>query len=652
MKRNELILVVVILLLGTALRVHRAYGPPLWVDEAESTINALTILDHGVPVDTYMGLPIFENVLIREWPGHEELAFKDVSYSDRGLAIYHGWLPLYSIATACWFADITPDAPPATLRVQHEESTYRVRSFVPRIPAILSSVIFLVMLFAFARTMLGPEAGIPVLVTGAFLDRMVYFSIQARYYSLTLLFSVLCAYAIWNVANHRRWRDHVLLGVAFVLLFHTHTISFLILSGAGTLMLPWIVREPRDVARLTTASVIVLSGTLPWLFLTGFLDSTAGIPRAWTQVAPMFALSYPSTKKAFLIPAALGLGWLITAEIFDKRLPARLVTPFTEKTLAFYFLAGWAAISYSAFTLLIPAASYFPVRVTLVVALPGILLTVAVATAAARVVSKTHAALVATAILIVLMVGSNRITIRGVEAGEGRFLMYDLIRVLRDIEFRPGTKLYASPNNHLLLTYYAGLPVQSVAPIRKSFFDTYPNDIVIFETIGRNGPMIDHDAAIELGAQHYAPVHEQNVQLWIDGMDIWNTVETLQSRIATVNPSRITNPNLIDALMLAQRAETQEGLREHQREIPMLQGDTMDSWADWWTRFFYRFVEIDEHTGPNLNFGDRMRDGTATVLPNSWVVYESTPTGPPYLDMRKAYRTYERPELLTFFNPR
>jgi len=40
----------------------------LWIDEAESTINALTILDHGVPVDHHLGLPLYENTLVRPWP--------------------------------------------------------------------------------------------------------------------------------------------------------------------------------------------------------------------------------------------------------------------------------------------------------------------------------------------------------------------------------------------------------------------------------------------------------------------------------------------------------------------------------------------------------------------------------------------------------
>src|SRR5262245_27152644 len=81
--------------LGVMLRVSFVNSRPLWVDEAESGINALTILERGYPSDRYLGLPIYENVLISTTPDSEEYEFRDSSYSTRGMAIYHGWLPLY-----------------------------------------------------------------------------------------------------------------------------------------------------------------------------------------------------------------------------------------------------------------------------------------------------------------------------------------------------------------------------------------------------------------------------------------------------------------------------------------------------------------------------------------------------------------------------
>src|SRR5260370_40915476 len=48
-------------------------------------------------------------------------------------------------------------------------------------------------------------------------------------------------------------------------------------------------------------------------------------------------------------------------------------------------------------------------------------------------------------------------------------------------EIRSTTKLYASPNEHLTLTFYTGRPFQSIAPVRTCFLDTYRCDIVYVE---------------------------------------------------------------------------------------------------------------------------------------------------------------------------
>ena len=86
--------------LTLALRARNLGWPPLWADEAESAINALTIVAEGLPTDHHLGLPIYENTLVRPWPESAEYEFRDISYSDRGLAVYHGWIPLYAIAGA------------------------------------------------------------------------------------------------------------------------------------------------------------------------------------------------------------------------------------------------------------------------------------------------------------------------------------------------------------------------------------------------------------------------------------------------------------------------------------------------------------------------------------------------------------------------
>ena len=58
----------VVIAAAVALRTCHLDYPALSLDEAESCINAMTILEHGYPAGVYLGLPIFENTLVRPWP--------------------------------------------------------------------------------------------------------------------------------------------------------------------------------------------------------------------------------------------------------------------------------------------------------------------------------------------------------------------------------------------------------------------------------------------------------------------------------------------------------------------------------------------------------------------------------------------------------
>lgn len=82
--------VAVIVCLGLWLRVSWMNQSALWCDEAESSIHALSIIGTGVPGWKYVDLPIFENTLTNPWDDSEEYEFRDSTYSDPGVVVYHG----------------------------------------------------------------------------------------------------------------------------------------------------------------------------------------------------------------------------------------------------------------------------------------------------------------------------------------------------------------------------------------------------------------------------------------------------------------------------------------------------------------------------------------------------------------------------------
>src|SRR5215831_3920175 len=93
---SEMLLLLVCLVAAAGLRLSFAINEPLSVEEAESGISALSILEHGYPADRYLGMPIYENVLTTTSPDSTEYEFRNSNRLRSGIAIDQGWLPLYS----------------------------------------------------------------------------------------------------------------------------------------------------------------------------------------------------------------------------------------------------------------------------------------------------------------------------------------------------------------------------------------------------------------------------------------------------------------------------------------------------------------------------------------------------------------------------
>ena len=231
-RRITVITVAILVLVGTGLRGFRLASPTLWVDEAESALNALTIVADGVPRDHILGQPIYENTLVRPWPESAEYEFRDISYSDRGLAVYHSWLPLYSIAAAFRLAGVTQQSARGGTPLRDASPAEIERwTLVPRLPAVGLGAISIVAAWALGRRVHGHQAAIAMAFAVATSDFFVRAGRQARYYSAAVAGNTLCGLAIWNAWRRGRLVDHALAGLAVGVLFHIHSVSAVGMSG-------------------------------------------------------------------------------------------------------------------------------------------------------------------------------------------------------------------------------------------------------------------------------------------------------------------------------------------------------------------------------------------------------------------------------------
>ncbi len=432
------------------------------MDEAESAVNALTILQHGLPVDSYLGLPLYENTLVKPWPGNPEYEFRDISYSDRGLAVYHQWLPLYAIAASFRLSGVEPGRAAHAVR---DTNALRKRTLAARLPAALVSVLLLPLLYIAARAMAGPAAAWAALIVGAATPSLIWYGRQARYYSFTVFASVLCVYGLWRVWRFRGGRDFILAGFGLALLFHTHLLTFFTAALAALpLSILLFLKHPALRTRVLALWGAVAAASVPWAVLSGFLATSFLVPSGWRVIDLPGDLWEPLRVR---LPYVLGLA---AAYLFLARrtlsLPARTAAGL---------LAAWVALSFLGFHLLMPAASQFQQRMTVGLVGPAALLTAIVLAHSARTLRGGTVA--SACVAVILMLAGDRVEAAMRLTAGGGFPAIEAL--VRHFEAEPpsGARLYAAPNEHLVMTFYTGRPFQSIAPVRREFLDCHPGPV-------------------------------------------------------------------------------------------------------------------------------------------------------------------------------
>jgi MFS family permease len=604
---------------------------PFWVDEAESSINALTILQHGYPVDHYLGIPIFENTLVKPWPGNREYEFKDSSYSDRGVAIYHGWLPLYSIAASLAISHIRPDtgeSPPLHRSVQD----FQARSRAARLPSVLYGGLFLVLCYIAGLALHGRDTAITALLVGAIHQTHIDLCIRARYYSATVALSVFVLLCIWLVVTKGAWKYYLLAAVAFVLLFFTHVVTFIAASATLVAVLPWLLkRDPESVKKLAVFGAIVAIGTIPWILTTGYLSGLRFVPPGRSLLTLDDLINFPLARPVYLAAFAVFLALLMYSSRPGSRVPTRFTIPLEKCRPAIAILSLWIICGYAAFMLFMPAASFFRDRLNLAYWGPALLLASVFCGVVARIIAP-RVSLVVAPMLGLLLLGITGHPMKAEPSPVSGGLTWEnlstLVSYIDGTPLTPNARLYAAPNFHLTLSFYTGRPFQSIAPIRKSFLDAYSGEILYIEW----GSFRPHDGDLSPQDLKRLAACQGKRLSDAEAQQLSRCLRTREYR-EEVN-RRLGFPGDVEELPPFARAafnKTQQNAGYDWQVLPILRGFQVNNWSAGWPLFFYRFSNPLSRIGPNLNYAARLSGATATVLTDEgWVIYRSdlAPTRP------------------------
>ena len=619
--------------LGIWIRVDWMNQNSLWCDEAESSINALTILDRWLPLNEYLGIPVYENTLTEPWTGHPEYEFRDSRYSPIGLAVYHGWLPLYSIAASQALFGLRPDHPEKPPRVLHGTDEIALRTVAPRAPAIVFAAFTMLVTFLLARELGGGPAGFAALALTAFNARTVEFGYQARYYSATLLMTVFAAWCLLRVVRRGRWGDFILLGLAEALLFHTHQFSAMVFAIAAAFTAPAIVRQKSWFLKSLAGGGVAAALILPWIWFSGFLHTASSVPKAYKLFDSLTDwLAYTLERPDQLALLGILVALLVLGKWRPGWLPNRIRTAIESHGKIYLVLLVWLAAGYFAFHLVVPAASFFFERLSLVLWTPYVLLVSLFAADLLRGFSPRKAAFLAVAgITGFLGVRGRLALVQGPSLGSKRDAVAMVIKALESAPPEAGTRFYATPNEHLTLTYYTGLPIQSIAPVRRSFFDGYPGPLVYIES--QMEWMFPDETDVRLAASK-AGTNSTPDELLDLGADVWRSLASQELAAQGLPaPDLKPLPDFLDPI----EKQTHERLLQFREEfnnsmqaLPIFRGIPATRMRDFWLGFFYRFVSPESRIGPNLNIFPRLKSAKTELLPYANTIIFYAPSISPH----------------------
>jgi len=210
---------------------------------------------------------------------------------------------------------------------------------------------------------------------------------------------------------------------------------------------------------------------------------------------------------------------------------------------------------------------------------------------------------------------------------EMRSEIASVINALQKIRFENGTRVYASPNNHLTYTYYTGLPVQSVAPVRKIFFSSYKSPMVFIESQMELMFPDEGDVRLAAKAQNITLTREQAKEL---GALVWTEIAAEElAKQGIPAPPLSPLPDYLVPVAEKTRLDMLEAREKYKtiiRSSPFFRHVSAERIKDFWLVFFYRFIDPGERTGRNLNILPRLQNAKVDFLPSANVViYEIAP---------------------------
>jgi hypothetical protein len=210
----------------------------------------------------------------------------------------------------------------------------------------------------------------------------------------------------------------------------------------------------------------------------------------------------------------------------------------------------------------------------------------------------------------------------GHRPGSGTWQIYaGVFDHLNSLSLPQGSKIYAGPNTHLVLTVYSGVPMQDITPVRRSFLDDYKGQIVYIDMGAATDTGLLDAPEIQIAAQSAGKplsdraAKEMSALLYTRDYRIEMSKAFAPDRLPVLEPV----PHFAERLLEQHRAQNERNFAAAGYDVAT-RGFRIRTWSDWVAVLKYRYVEPNARRGAAANYAQRLRGADAIINIRNWPV--------------------------------
>jgi hypothetical protein len=322
----------------TALLVGNLSNVPLWQDEAESALNALTISSGNlIPKGSADGTTalLHEMALYYKADG-PKYEYLPTHFLETPYVTIHGWLPYYFIRLGI--------------------GIFGKNEIGPRFFSVIFFGLALAVLYVMIRGIASPVLALCVVGYFSLMSNMLGFSMQARYYSYALFFNLFAVFSFYRFTQSQSRVRFWVLAASEVMLYYTYLSAFYLHQIVFVL---FILLTRRDLLRrYVIYAAFVGMFALPHILVTKFPLLALRIPARHSIDAVSLWMFFPLLEWNLLL--------VLSAIAFFSIFIFRTVKNVLQRTSLeaswdfdlLCFLMVWVGYIFISYTS--PKASFYP----------------------------------------------------------------------------------------------------------------------------------------------------------------------------------------------------------------------------------------------------------------------------------------------------